>query len=243
MRLLFLSDLHICDESDANAKNFIHFLENIVTSEDSLVLGGDIFDLFVSSKSHFLYKFQKIISALERRAQNGTKIYYLEGNHDFLMRDLFKSRANFFHDEAQFELDLAGKRFFISHGDLVNTKDYGYLFLRFLLRSFLVRVLIVLVPGSWIGKIGQKSSDVSRKYTSIESTAYAAKVRELFRRYAEEKFTVGNDFVLMGHTHIYDDHKVNGKQYLNLGFSSDSLRYAVFEPGDNYLKVKEYPAH
>ena len=83
---IIISDVHISRE-DSNVKELIEFIRN--NPSKKLVLNGDIFDQFawwrdkgrLSRKEHKKHV-KQIKQILKERK---TKIYYLPGNHDWLV--------------------------------------------------------------------------------------------------------------------------------------------------------------
>jgi UDP-2,3-diacylglucosamine pyrophosphatase LpxH len=50
------------------------------------VLNGDIFDIWNFKKSYFPKEHLEVVRRIMKMAVNGTKVYYLTGNHDDLLR-------------------------------------------------------------------------------------------------------------------------------------------------------------
>lgn len=229
MAFFYVSDLHLRDPAEPRARYLVAFLTQHVNSGDIFVLGGDIFDLFVGNKNLFIDKFSEILSALSRAAERGARVYYLQGNHDFQLDGVFPERKNILLLDDDFPIDWEGKRIWVSHGDQINRDDYGYLFLRFITRSLFFRLLLALVPGGAVEKIGAWSSRASRKYTDLSKspTPKREATKNLFREYASEKISAGSDLVLIGHSHIADqlELRLGGRSgnYFNLGYSETRL--------------------
>ena len=139
MKLYIVSDLHIYSAEDPIYRSLLSLIQDVLTSGDILVLAGDIFDLFVGDKQIFKDRYQLFFQALESASRSGAQIHYIEGNHDFqIQRALSKIKGISTHD-AEVRLDLLGKKFFISHGDLAHQQDYPYRILRAVFRSLLFR--------------------------------------------------------------------------------------------------------
>jgi UDP-2,3-diacylglucosamine hydrolase len=222
MGFYFISDLHLRSAKEPVAQYLEKFLKTIPQPGDTLVLGGDIFDLFVGNKSAFKDAFSGVLAAIEACATRSIKIFYAEGNHDFQLSGIFTHQDIKICDDA-FALEINARKIWIAHGDRIDPEDYGYKLLRFTTRTFLVRALIWILPNPWLRAIGQWSSRQSRKYNSVErlSSARSQRTRNLFIDYAAAKWAEGFDWVLLGHSHLADS-QINGQQYyINPGFSDE----------------------
>jgi UDP-2,3-diacylglucosamine hydrolase len=240
MNFYYLSDLHLQDGNSAQAKRFCSFLKSVPKSGDVVVLGGDIFDLFIGNKTVFRERFAAILSALDQLSTAGVRLIYLEGNHDFQIQAAMGA-GKIEVRTGDFPLVIGEKKFWISHGDLIDPEDRGYRFLRWITRSFWVRLLIWLMPGGAIDAIGNRSSKESRKYNERRvSEKTKARLRGLYYAFAEEKFALGYHIVLVGHSHIRDLRESAGGVYVNLGISSEHLPYAHFCDGQKPIEIKSF---
>jgi len=91
MSLIYLSDLHLTTSSEDKKKFFLQFIKKCL-DDDSITdvfLLGDIFDLlfgkFKENITAYHYFFEGISSILDKKRN----IYFLEGNHDFHLKELF----------------------------------------------------------------------------------------------------------------------------------------------------------
>lgn len=247
MNVYYVSDLHLRSSKDKVATHFVEFLKTVPQRGDTFVLGGDIFDLYVGDKKVFRKNFAKIISAIRELDSRGCCVYYLEGNHDFHLGNVFRHQRNILIKEDDFEIRLGNKSFWISHGDQIDRKDYGYLFLRGLTRSTIFQLVTQLMPDVAFDELGRWSSKTSRKYTSTIKMKKGSnqRLRDLFLKFATKKVQEGYDFVFVGHSHLADDVDIkvgkNSGRYLNLGFSDTHLTYGHFSAASDSLKVKKFP--
>lgn len=243
MRVFFLSDLHLSSRESPATKRLVGFLREIPQAGDLLLLGGDIFDLFVGNKAVFREKFSAVIDGIQSAAHRGCIVHYLEGNHDFHMAQVFDGQVKVHSDE--FEVQALGRKILVSHGDLIDPEDTGYRFLRAALRNPILRFLVKIIPGAWIDGIGRKSSKESRKYTDAARVGHHERLRKLYLDFAREQIERGAKHVLVGHSHLADQIVVadgGGRgEYLNLGFSSSALPYAELDGEKEFFSVKTYP--
>lgn len=246
MKAFFLSDLHLRDGGDEASQRFTKFLRTIPARGDLLLLGGDIFDLFVGNKKIFREKHAPVLAALRAAAENGVEIHYLEGNHDFHVQRAFGRLPNFKVHADDFGVEWGGRKILISHGDMIDPDDSGYRLLRAVTRHFLFRAFVTLLPGRGIDAIGNASSKKSRQYNHEDAGGQAGRerLRALYANFAREKIGAGYAHVLVGHSHLSDqiELEIGEKrgEYVNLGFSNQELRYAELGPGAPAFLVKSY---
>ncbi len=241
MNVFFLSDIHLRDGSDPQAARLVSFFAGKPISGDTVILGGDIFDLLVGNKRIFRRRFAPVLEAIEAAASRGVVVYYLEGNHDFHFSGIVAGVQVRFND---FDVTAHNRRIWVSHGDLIDESDYGYRFLRWFTKNFFFRMFVAAVPDFVVDLIGRFSSKKSRDYTSQKGSDLALeRVRNLYVGFAREKVRMGTDHVLVGHSHLRDQVSIKDGphigEYVNLGFSGDRLVYAVLEQGADKFAMRE----
>lgn len=244
MRLIYVSDLHLRAEDDETGRRFLNFLREVPRKGDSLVLGGDIFDLMVGAKSTYLRKYPRFFERLSQLVRGGTIVYYLEGNHDFHLQGLLPPEVHLKTDD--FSLDWNGKKIWITHGDMIDPEDRGYRLLRKVTRSLLFKLLLKCVPGFVVDAIGAWSSRQSRKYHDVFEIGErrGRRLRELFFAFSSDRIAQGSDFVLAGHSHLPDQKQIDSGgrrgEYVNLGFSNRFLPFASLTEGANSFVIDHY---
>lgn len=250
MNLLVVSDLHILGSEDPIYLSLLKLLsaENCVQN-DIVVMAGDIFDVFVGNKRIFHRRYREFFQALSMASDRGVKFHYIEGNHDFLLKDAFSGIRNLVVHAEEMSLELSGKRFLILHGDTANPGDQGYLRLRAAFRSPLMKGFVKVTPDLALDAAGKLSSRYSRerRTSGIEnlSTARLEAMRAVYRRYAQERFEKGYDFILMGHCHDPDEmtFESSGRrgQYLNMGFPPTQGTYLRWTMGNAQVNRAPLP--
>lgn len=248
MSLFVISDLHIWGTDDPLYQSLISLLKNRAVLGDTVILAGDLFDLFVGNKPIFKERYFEFFNAVASAQTRGIQVHYIEGNHDFLMKNAFPENGIQVHSK-EVSIEIAGKRFYLAHGDLANRRAYGYRFLRFFLRSPLMRAFVALMPGSWVEKIGVQSSLRSRNRRPLLSSELSGKgiekLRRIYRNYAAERLAQGYDFVVMGHCHDLDEmfFKVGDRQgqYVNVGFPRTHGSFLSWSPGEEKIYRERLP--
>jgi UDP-2,3-diacylglucosamine hydrolase len=236
-RVIIVADAHLGQVPPAVGTAFHAFLGEIPEPGDHLVLMGDLFDFWFEYKSVIPRKHFATVAKLQEVRARGIPITFVGGNHDrwggsFFTRDL---GIEFFGGEA--ELELGGRRAFITHGDGLTEQHWsGALMHRVLRHPVTVAVFRVLHPtiGFWIADLFSRHLADNTKDRAVLDRAAAAQ-----RRWAADFLAThkGVQLVIMAHTHRpVVDHLPDGRAYLNPGAFLDGGRYAVVTPDGVELK-------
>lgn len=228
MRALFLADAHLCKPTDPNYQALLTFLESQRGKTDLLVLLGDIFEFWIG-KETVITDHRPIIECFESMCQTGTRLVYVEGNHDFHLGPVFSQRlkCQILPDGGSIEID--GKKVFLAHGDLANPNDTGYRKLRKVLRSGMIRTLIRTLPNQLIMSIAARASYQSRKSSGEKHYQWPAS--KILIPYATKLIAEGNQAVVTGHYHQPMYEKLEHGELIALGDWITQFSYAVYEEG------------
>ena len=149
MHRLFISDLHLSDDTPDIEAAFIRLLKQ-EPSFDSLVMLGDVFEAWVGDDDDSPLA-DRIRLALRALADSGAEILFNRGNRDFMLGEQFASDIGGTLLPDQTVLDVAGQRTLVLHGDTLCTDDGDYQQFR------------QLVPSSeWQAEMMAKSLDERR---------------------------------------------------------------------------------
>jgi UDP-2,3-diacylglucosamine hydrolase len=249
MSLIAISDLHIGGPDDPLYHSLLALIRTRTSSGDTLVLAGDIFDMFLGNKKFYVQKYSELITEIKAATSRGVEVHYIEGNHDFLLKNVFKGIPKFHHHDEKVAIEIEGKKFFVAHGDLADQKDYGYRALRLFLRSFILKFAVFVVPGKIVHLIGYHGSKYSREFAPRLPTDLPIerreKLRTIYRSFAAEKLAHGYDFVVMGHCHDLDEKffKIGSRtgQYVNVGYPRAHGSFLSWNSGDEKISREKLP--
>ena len=115
-RAIFLSDIHL-GTRDAHAEYLLDFLRHV--EAEHIYLVGDILDLWKMKSGWYWPQINNtLLQLLLEKGRRGTKIIYIPGNHDELLRDYVGTEFNGIHIEADYiHTTSTGRRFLLLHGD------------------------------------------------------------------------------------------------------------------------------
>lgn len=125
MKVLFISDLHLCDERPETIRAFLAFLRTTAPQANALYILGDLFEYWAGDDDDSPLG-RLVAEQLGSLSENGTRVYFLAGNRDFLLGRRFAERAGLklLVDPTLIEID--GSRILLSHGDELCTDDISY---------------------------------------------------------------------------------------------------------------------
>lgn len=239
IRALFVSDIHISSSADPKCGLFLKFLDRCAQLKpERLFLVGDIFDLWISDRSYFLTTYAEIVEKIKILKNLGVQIHYFEGNHDLDLKVFWEKQVGIqVHEEATY-FELGARIFRVEHGDQMDPEDGGYLFLRWLLRTPILRALERYLPNPVVAWIGQRASHASRDYTTHSKTISPEQIRSKIQVHAglvhaQRPF----DVLVSGHVHVDEDREYSfgdaRVRSVNLGTWLSSPRVLVLDQEQN----------
>ena len=228
-KYFFISDIHLGLESkNAELKKeqkLVRFLQFAADNCDELIILGDLFDYWFEYRRVIQKGFIKTLASLQELAENGVKVHYIIGNHDFLHRDFFEKEigAKLYYDPISIKLNE--KKFFLGHGDGLISNDIGYKILKKILRNRVLQFLFSLIHPDFGIKIASSTSKKSRDYTKAKDYGESDSLFEV----AKAKITEGYDYVMFGHSHRRRFEEYKNGYYINLGTWLQQPCYGIFE--------------
>lgn len=245
-RAIFLSDLHL-GTLGSRADLILEFLE--AHSADTIYLVGDILDIWDPLVIRWGATETRIIDLLRRRADEGSRIVYLLGNHDARFgadagAALPGAGEDLLVTPQLTDLHVAqdGRRYLVLHGDICDARP-----LRFHLLTRIgsrIDSLLVLVDGLLrrlriaFGPHGR--GPLKLMLSAVNDLLYRGRSHE--RRLVALAAAQGLDGVICGHFHLAALHQDHGLLYVNCGDWVDSFT-AVVETQDGRLRLLSAAPH
>lgn len=241
--LVVLSDLHL-GTYGCHADELIAYLESI--EPQTLILNGDIVDFWYLHWRYWPKSHMRVLELIFAKASRGTRVYYLTGNHDDVMRRFSDLTLGNFFLVDKLILNLQGKEYWFFHGDVfdrlpVEGRFLSNFFTRFggwgydrliLLNRFINKFLL------WIGRPRVSLSKIVRAKSS-DAIEHLKRFEELLADHAAEKNYYG---VVCGHVHspcvkkIISNKYLKEVLYLNSGDWVEHLTSLEFSDGVWILK-------
>lgn len=236
---ILLSDVHLTDSTGQKAQTMLRFFQNTASRFPRIYILGDFFDVWPGTNAHLAEKFSPFLALFKSLVRNGHQVTYVEGNHDFRLGKLFSDELGVRVITNELVETWAGKRVYLVHGDLGNPAEKAYPHFRSFLRSDWLHWAIKPIPPQSLYSVADAVSRLSRRFQKSVPPD-DEKVREIYRATAKQLFDLGNDVVIMGHTHVPDRFHcdVGGRacSYYNLGDWVRSFTYLEFDGSEFYTK-------
>jgi UDP-2,3-diacylglucosamine hydrolase len=132
---LFVSDIHLSDSLPQTTNVFLRFLDEIAVNAERLYLLGDLFEYWAGDDDCEDRYNRQIINALRKLSDSGVKIFWIAGNRDFLVGDVFAQHSGAQRLEDPTEIRIDKHHLIISHGDALCTDDLDYIKFRRMVRQ------------------------------------------------------------------------------------------------------------
>lgn len=117
-----MSDLHL-GTYGCHAKEIVHYLRHV--RPKWLILNGDIIDGWQFSKRYFPASHLQVIKEILNLTTNGTRVVYITGNHDEMLRRYSGWQLSHFQLTDKLVLEIDGKMTWIFHGDVFDATTKG----------------------------------------------------------------------------------------------------------------------
>jgi len=230
-RQVFVSDVHLEPAEPERADRFLSWLEGLDPREHEVWILGDLFDLWVADRQLRLPFFDEICRRLARVTASGLRTTFVHGNRDFFVGRRFERATGVRVQSDPIVRELQGRRFLLTHGDLLCASDRAYQRMRRVLRSRPVRVLAALLPLRAVFAIGRllrrKSDDAIRR----KSDATLAPPREAILEAAREHDC---EAVVFGHLHRASHARMCG----TAGIEVEVVVLGAWERGRSFARLE-----
>jgi UDP-2,3-diacylglucosamine hydrolase len=132
----FISDLHLRSERPDLTGRFFSFLEQTaVANVEALFILGDLFEYWIGDDDLDDVFNQSVATRLGALVQQGTRVYFLAGNRDFLLGPQFANATGVKLLADETRVDVGKTAVLLLHGDTLCLDDKPYQEFRQLVRS------------------------------------------------------------------------------------------------------------
>jgi UDP-2,3-diacylglucosamine pyrophosphatase LpxH len=238
-RTIWISDIHLGTKG-CNAAMLIDFLDH--TDSETMYLVGDIIDGWrLKKKFYWPPEHNDIVWRVLKRAHRGTRIVYIPGNHDEMVRPF--CGMNFGGVEikrADVHTTADERRLLVLHGDEFDTIMLAHRWLAFL-GDALYHVMMGL--NGWVNAVRNGlglpywSLSKAAKHKVKNAVEFISKYEEVVARAASER---GVDGVVCGHIHTAEMRDFDGISYYNDGDWVEGCN-ALVEHFDGTMEILHWP--
>ncbi|MNK29987.1 UDP-2,3-diacylglucosamine hydrolase [compost metagenome] len=233
VEIVVISDVHL-GTYGCHAKELLKYLKSI--KPKTLILNGDIIDIWQFSKRYWPETHMKILRKLMKFVVEGVNVYYLTGNHDELLRKFADMHLGSFHLQNKLILEIDGKKAWFFHGDIFD---------------------VTMQHSKWLAKLGAIGYDSLILLNSIvnwclklfgrEKMSFSKKIKAKFKdavkfinsfeeTAAELAIENGYQYVVCGHIHQPEKRNVLASEgevmYLNSGDWVENLTALEYHEGN-----------
>ncbi|PRB03271.1 UDP-2,3-diacylglucosamine hydrolase [Chryseobacterium sp. MYb7] len=242
VELVVISDVHL-GTYGCKAKELLRYLNSI--QPKTLVLNGDIIDIWQFKKSYFPKPHLKVIRKILSLATKNTDVYYITGNHDEMFRKFTDFELGKLKVCNKVCLTIDQKKAWIFHGDVFDASvQHSKWIAKLGGKGYDLLIIINNVVNWFLEKMGKEKYSFSKKIKN--NVKKAVKYIGDFELTASE-LAIDNqyDYVVCGHIHQPQIREVVNKKgactYLNSGDWIENL--SALEYHDKEWKIFYYDEH
>lgn len=230
--LVVISDVHL-GTYGCHAKELLAYLKSIKPKQ--VVLNGDIIDIWQFNKHYWPKSHMKVIKLLMDWVTKGTKVQYITGNHDEMLRKFVGFKLGSFSISNKVVLNLHGKKAWMFHGDVFDvTMQHSRWIAKLGAIGYDLLILLNSGVNFFFKKWGMGPVSMSKRIKNDVKSAI--KFIGNFERIAadiaiEKEF----DYVVCGHIHQPEIRKIETEKgsiiYLNSGDWIENLTSLEYHRG------------
>ena len=220
---------------------FVKWLDEVGKDAKAIYLLGDIFDFWYEYRTVVPRGFVRTFGKLAELCDQGIEVHFFIGNHDVWAFSYFEQEVGMIVHREPFETEIAGKKFYLAHGDGLGKYEPKYLFLKRCFHNPALQWFFSRLHPNLAFTIGNAWSKHSRLSKGSESCKFKGKDKEYLYLYTQEVLKHKHfDFFVFGHRHIAVNMEVgDSSRFVNLGDWIKLFTYGVFDGSKFELKEVE----
>jgi len=217
--VVVLSDVHL-GTYGCRAKELVNYLKSI--TPNILILNGDIIDGWQFTKRYFPVAHIMVIKEIIQFITNGTRVFYITGNHDEMMRRYTDLQMGNFTLTDKLVLEIDNKMTWIFHGDVFDntTKGGAKVLAKLGSSGYSLLIRFNRFINFILKSLGRERVSISKKVMAGVNKA-VSKINDFELIAAELAIEKKYDYVICGHIHQPQKKIVETKDgkvtYLNSG--------------------------
>lgn len=241
VKLAVISDVHL-GTYGCHAKELKHYLESI--APETLILNGDIIDIWQFSKTYWPKSHMKVVRQILKLSENGTKVFYIPGNHDEMLRKFEGLQLGNITVCNKVIMDLNGKKAWFFHGDVFDVcMQHSKWLARLGAKGYDLLILINRFVNFILLKLGKRKISLSKRVKNGVKKAVKF-INDFEVTCANIAIENNYDYVVCGHIHqpeIREIQTLKGSiTYLNSGDWVENLTALEYNKGMwSLIKINE----
>ncbi|HEX2191054.1 MAG TPA: UDP-2,3-diacylglucosamine diphosphatase [Longimicrobiaceae bacterium] len=240
---LIVSDTHLGAVPRETEAAFRAFLRSLPGTASGLLINGDLFDFWFEYRTVIMRDHYRTVAALADVVEAGVPVSFVGGNHDGWAGSFLRDEVGIELLDGPTELELAGRRTLVAHGDGVGAGDYKYRALKSVIRNRLVVGAFRWLHPDLGTRLAWSASTTEHKADTgdAHSRGRAAFIQE----WAEERLRADPRLrlVVAGHAHVPAVVEVEpGRFYANAGDWIRHFTYLALPAGGGPPELRRWPA-
>ncbi|PTX14285.1 UDP-2,3-diacylglucosamine pyrophosphatase LpxH [Pontibacter mucosus] len=232
VEVVVISDVHL-GTYGCHAKELLAYLKSI--QPETLILNGDIIDIWQFSKSYWPGSHMRVIKHLMSLIAKGTTVYYITGNHDEMLRKFAGFQLGSLRVVNKLVLELGNKRAWLFHGDVFDvTMQHSKWLAKLGGQGYDLLILLNRLVNFFCLKFNREKVQLSRNIKNRVKSAVKF-INNFERTAADIAISNGYDYVVCGHIHQPEMRDVSTEDgcvtYLNSGDWIENLTALEFNKG------------
>ncbi|HZI24918.1 MAG TPA: UDP-2,3-diacylglucosamine diphosphatase [Chryseolinea sp.] len=198
VELVVLSDIHL-GTYGCRSEELLRYLKTIKPKK--IILNGDIIDMWQFTKRYWPKSHMQVIKHITGLLAKNTKVVYLTGNHDEMLRKFSGFRLGSFQINNKIVLKLNGKSAWIFHGDVFDvTMKYSKWLAKLGAIGYDTLILINAVVNWCLTKLGRQKISLSKRVKDSVKSAVKF-INDFEKTAADIAIENGYHYVICGHIH------------------------------------------
>jgi UDP-2,3-diacylglucosamine pyrophosphatase LpxH len=237
--VVVISDVHL-GTYGCRAKELVAYLKSI--RPNILILNGDIIDGWQFTKRYFPASHMAVIKEVLNLMTEGTRVFYITGNHDELLRRYADFQLSHFTLTDKLVLEIDNKMTWIFHGDVFDntTKGGAKILAKLGSSGYGALILFNRLVNGVLRIFGREKLSISKKV--MLGVNKLGKINEFEQIAAELAIEKKYDYVICGHIHQPQKRIIETEKgkvtYLNSGDWVEHL--TALEYHHNQWSIFEY---
>jgi len=232
VELVILSDIHL-GTYGCHSEELLKYLKSIRPKR--VILNGDIIDMWQFSKRYWPKSHMQIVKHITGLLSKGTKVTYLTGNHDEMLRKFAGFRLGNFQIANKKVIQLSGKSAWIFHGDVFDvTMQYSKWLAKLGAIGYDTLILLNTFVNFIMKSLGRGKISLSKKIKDSVKQAVSF-INDFEKTAADIAIENGYNYVICGHIHHPEMKTITTEKgeviYLNSGDWIENLTSLEYDKG------------
>jgi UDP-2,3-diacylglucosamine pyrophosphatase LpxH len=232
VEIVIISDVHL-GAFGCHAKELLMYLRSI--RPKTLILNGDIIDIWQFRKRYFPKSHLMVIRHITGLIAKNTKVVYITGNHDELMRKFAKFNIGSFKLVNKLLLEVGMQKVWIFHGDVFDiTMQYSKWLAKFGSFGYDFLILLNSLTNFILTRLGHEKISFSNRIKQSVKSAVSF-INRFEETAAGIAISNGYSHVCCGHIHHPEIRNIGNNQgvvtYMNSGDWVENLSALEYHEG------------